>query len=631
MTKEEIWYIVKQEREFWKVCYAVKILDDYKKEENPNSSLVNYFSDKADEIKSEKDFDRFISTHRMLRIGYFYGLIRSKGVAYKSAELTEVYFAIKNRCKGNFENIDSYYDLMEQQIEKIYFSTKLDRKYDGIREKYRLYPLFTLYKMLIVLGEITGEYTITEIEFKVFVSTIEKFEDYFFTVHNILEYRKNEYEYTEINDIFQVLKKYNRYKEVIKNLDVFNILENEPDKFISIKDNYISYIKEKVYKFEKEFKELNNLSSDKYFNLLCSNQHLLVEDRERDGKMQDINDVEKNEINDDISRNLIIYGAPGTGKSWLLENEYRKVYFPNNCLYTRITLHENFSYTDFVGTYKPTPIYEQLDDERKLYEPNKKTPKEDNMIPHIDYEFSAGIFLEMYIKAKNNPDYNFAIILEELNRANVASVFGDIFQLLDRNKDGVSEYPIELNKDAKNYIISKIEDEDFDGKIVLPDNLYILATMNNADQNVTRIDTAFKRRWDFKHININFNMEIADNRYLYLKFLNGYIKWNDFRKVINDYCMLELEIPEDRLIGTFFINEIEKDTGKENEIIKEDAFKYKLLMYLRDDLFRYNPSEIFRDSSSLGQIIQTYENSKDIFNTRILELLQDEEIKDEVD
>jgi len=248
LSKEEIWYIVKQEREFWKVCYATYILEQYKENE-PDISLERYFSRKADEIKAQKGFDNFIQTHRMLRIGYFYGLIKkdSSGI-YKKAELTEVYKEIKNGCNSSFENTDLYYDIIEQQIEKIYVSSVLDEDPDSLRIKYDLFPVYFLYKILLEVGRITGEYKISLTEFYVFVSTTKKYEDYFTTVYNILKAREEPGLNSRVEEISSTLQEYNRFKEVIDNLKAFEISSHRNK--IRIKENSISNVKRKVRNYE---------------------------------------------------------------------------------------------------------------------------------------------------------------------------------------------------------------------------------------------------------------------------------------------------------------------------------------------------------------------------------------------
>ena len=217
-------------------------------------------------------------------------------------------------------------------------------------------------------------------------------------------------------------------------------------------------------------------------------------------------------------RNLIYFGAPGTGKSYNLNQDKDSLFEDFEKNYERITFHPDYSYANFVGTYKPVPENSS-----------------------ITYKYVPGPFMRILKKALNNPDKPYLLIIEEINRANVAAVFGDVFQLLDRNEENISDYDIATSEDMKSYI-----NED---KIVLPQNLFIWATMNSADQGVFPMDTAFKRRWDFKYFSINNNENLIENTHTTI---NGKeVNWNTLRKQINDE-LLSYKINEDKLMGPFF-------------------------------------------------------------------------------
>jgi hypothetical protein len=313
-------------------------------------------------------------------------------------------------------------------------------------------------------------------------------------------------------------------------------------------------------------------------------------------------------ICDDISsfikdkpRNKIYYGAPGTGKSFKLRDDVlNKLNFPESNT-KRVTFHPSYSYQQFVGSYKPTPIYKSLlNDQENLYKSDRISELIGNekLEPLIDYSFVPGPFLELLIKAllaqKNNTNCNFMLIIEEINRANVASVFGDVFQLLDRKEDGSSEYPIVFNTDIRNYLRSKgISDSD----IRLPSNFFIWATMNNADQGVLPLDSAFKRRWSFEYISINATEEKLDGRPI--QFREKCYEWNSFRKSINS--TLKSKVNEDKLIGPFFMNK--------TELINSEAVKNKLLLYLREDVLRHNPEYLFSyELNTFTDISEAYDD-----------------------
>ncbi|WP_432291630.1 AAA family ATPase [Clostridium baratii] len=607
--------------EFWKVCYAVKIVEEYKALEEQNENLENYFKRRAAEIADQKGFDKFITTHRMLLQGYMLGLMKKVDSKYKNAVISDVFKRIEMRCNGEFENVGLYYDILEMQIEKVFFSSVLDEKRNDIRAKYRVYPLFLLYKVLIEIGEITGKYEISRKEFVVFICTTEKYNDYLNTVFNILASRNNTGLTEEVNEIYSNLSGDVRYHKLLSSL---NTIEETDNRF-KIREGYENYVKEKIYLYETS----EIVSDSGYIDILSSPKSLIrnadIENNTERNESVDTNNIEKNEIDNKISRNLIVYGAPGTGKSNKLEKEYREKYFNHEYLYSRVTFNPNYSYGDFIGVYKPTPIYvKDTNDTREFYHANKVDLLEDKMMPYIDYAFVCGPFVEMLCRALNDKEHNYLLLIEEINRADVATVFGDVFQLLDRDENGNSKYGIKFNKDVMNYIAGRVEDNNEcfikDELVKIPANMYILATMNSADQNVVKMDTAFKRRWDFDYISLDKYQDGAEDRYLELNFLEDKIKWNDFREVLNTYLSDILEVTEDKLIGPYFIEEVvEKDGVK---YISESAFKNKLLSYLKDDVLRYSTTELFNKNYTFGKLIETYESGSNIFITNFVELVK---------
>lgn len=250
----------------------------------------------------------------------------------------------------------------------------------------------------------------------------------------------------------------------------------------------------------------------------------------------------------------------------------------------RVTFHPNYSYAQFVGTYKPV----QDDDDKK----------------QIKYEYIPGPFMRMYCSAKKNSNNDFLLIIEEINRANVAAVFGDVFQLLDRKK-GVSEFPITASEDVRNFLADNgINDKE----LRIPNNMYIWATMNSADQGVFPMDTAFKRRWEFEYIGIDDNQEGIEKYEIPLQKKNDgsheWIKWNDLRHSINDK-LTEMKINEDKLLGPYFISEeklkLVENKKEENadEFVK--SFKSKVLMYLFEDAVKMRPGDLF-DENAIGRL-----------------------------
>lgn len=406
------------------------------------------------------------------------------------------------------------------------------------------------------------------------------------------------------------------------------------------------------------------------------------------------------------SKNRIIFGAPGTGKSHKLEENSK--YFADNM--ERVTFHPNYSYANFVGAYKPimskSDVYDNLDTEKRrvlavlqdksmsaqekydeLYDKfkdegltrlplllgiytdeNFKTRKVDgsdaagdnsvernhgrairpylslnpqNKNKEISHEFVPGPFMRIYVQAINHPEEDYLLLIEEINRANVAAVFGDVFQLLDR-KNGVSEYPIATSEDIKTYLLENLdclkgkniddlteEEREKYFEMRIPANMYIWATMNSADQGVFPMDTAFKRRWEFEYLSVNDDEQVAaikdyvipmcikDNK------ADHYIGWDSLRTRINNILTSEkCKVNEDKLLGPFFISknmldeiknnkeqvdELEaKDeasrTEKDNEALKDmhqkensyiKAFESKVIMYLFEDVMKMRPENIF--------------------------------------
>lgn len=302
------------------------------------------------------------------------------------------------------------------------------------------------------------------------------------------------------------------------------------------------------------------------------------------------------------ARNKIFYGAPGTGKSYYL-NYLAKSNF-NEDKTKRITFHPSYSYQQFVGSYKPNPIYKTLLHEKEVvYESNKKNIHSDQLEPLIDYAFVPGPFMEILVEAlkPENKDDNYLLIIEEINRANVASVFGDVFQLLDRKSDGSSTYEIGFNTDIKNYLKSKNIAEEM---ISIPKNLHIWATMNNADQGVMPLDTAFKRRWTFRYVGINeFEDDISG---VSIWLADKCFAWNEFRHELNN--KLKEHVHEDKLIGPFFMNS--------NELNNSETVKSKLVLYLREDVLRHNPSVLFGNLKTFSDIAELFQDDpKKVFKT----------------
>ncbi len=309
-------------------------------------------------------------------------------------------------------------------------------------------------------------------------------------------------------------------------------------------------------------------------------------------------DVEPEDI--DYPHNRIVFGAPGTGKSYKL-NQDKKIFGDR---YERVTFHPNYSYSQFVGTYKPVPI--TYEDE------NGKKRKE------ITYKYVPGPFMRAYVEAMNSYE-PYLLLIEEINRANVTSVFGDVFQLLDR-ENGVSEYPIETTEDMRDYLEEHVTREDFDpDRMEIPKNMYIWASMNSADQGVFPMDTAFKRRWEFEYIGINDNNEKIKDIIVKVGEDEHPIKWDDLRTAINNKLSNDYKINEDKLLGPYFLSKdmvaTEIYEWKSEPVVKDNdkflkAFKSKVLMYLFEDVAKQYGSRLFagcEDSTKYSSICKEFD------------------------
>ena len=317
----------------------------------------------------------------------------------------------------------------------------------------------------------------------------------------------------------------------------------------------------------------------------------------------------------------IYYGAPGTGKSY----EINKITCSNNSSTIRTTFHPDSDYSTFVGSYKPimTKVELRNHDGHVVVDDNNKVVKE----PRITYKFVKQAFLKAYLAAwkkysagsldKVEPQF---LVIEEINRGNCAQIFGDLFQLLDRSGNGFSSYPIEADADlqaeienafstdveyklendlaiegvVKNYVSNSgktlSEDVQSGRVLLLPKNLYIWATMNTSDQSLFPIDSAFKRRWDWKYI------KIADaGKGWMIKCGSEACDWWKFVSEINKNIAEETN-SDDKKLGYFFCK-----PDKDDVVVSEEKFVGKVLFYLWNDVFKDGDTSIFKLDTSTGE------------------------------
>ena len=303
---------------------------------------------------------------------------------------------------------------------------------------------------------------------------------------------------------------------------------------------------------EVKSKYINRLESLNAFNkaeLLSSTQ------TEYD---EEISEIKKND------KNIIFYGPPGTGKSFqvnkLLESKESRT--------ERVTFHPEFDYSSFVGSYKPTML--DIDGQNS----------------EVRYEFSPQVFTKIYVNAWNDLSQDYYLVIEEINRGNCSEIFGDIFQLLDRS----SNYPVTASKELHDYLEKNLEQTSLISatKLKLPNNLSIIATMNTSDQSLFPMDSAFKRRWDWEYVPINYEItaENPSSEYWVNLFDDEKFLWIDFIRSVNAIIKNNVNLGMDKCIGNYFVK---SDSG----VIDVKTFIHKVLFYLWNDVFK---DEIEEDS-----------------------------------
>lgn len=387
---------------------------------------------------------------------------------------------------------------------------------------------------------------------------------------------------------------------------------------------------------------------------------------------------ESNQSHPSQPHQTIYYGAPGSGKSYIVKETMRKAGVPEENIF-RTTFHPDSDYASFVGCYKPivrqaeseSLSYEELLDLvkelelvntyqipkfsakyysslRNLDEEQKKQIREqiqalkgkdnggklssamntaiavgdylaEQGLLHCDetitYDFSPQVFTNAYVRAWEVPSDPVYLIIEEINRGNCAQIFGDLFQLLDRDDDGVSEYKIKADEDLARYLQSKLgvtHEGIKGGNLCLPSNLNIIATMNTSDQSLFPMDSAFKRRWDWEYVPINYSPDIDSGKYTITIGCNKY-RWVDFLEEVNKR-ILEVTDSEDKQMGNFFIK----------DFVGEDKFKSKVMFYLWHEVCKdefHTKNNFFRSTTKEKQEEKEF-SFNDLYKDRSTDLLK---------
>lgn len=292
------------------------------------------------------------------------------------------------------------------------------------------------------------------------------------------------------------------------------------------------------------------------------------------------------------STNILLYGVPGCGKIFYVEKNYESKVQEGFTI--RVVFHPDYTYSDFVGQLMP--VLKEVK--------NAQDVKEEK----LQYDFVPGPFTRILQLAEIHKDQQCLLIIEELNRGNAPAIFGEIFQLLDRNDDGTSKYAI-YNREISKELYDNEQQEKPNEPIKLPSNLTIVATMNTSDQNVFTMDTAFQRRWQMKHIPNRFTGESLDEKTInhVAKHLpNSEISWGVFAQTVNKKmhtANLGFGGTEDKSLGVYF--------ATDNDLDDAERFAEKVLKYLWDDAFKLGRKELFNDcSQGLSAVIEAYEDAK---------------------
>lgn len=338
----------------------------------------------------------------------------------------------------------------------------------------------------------------------------------------------------------------------------------------------------------------------------------------------------------------IFYGAPGTGKSHVI-NELTA-----GKAVVRTTFHPDTDYSTFVGAYKPTtksvPVMTVIGKEAVLVKDNKGNEMTEDKIV---YKFVSQAFLQAYVEAwkkycavqENEEPLDEYLVIEEINRGNCAQIFGDLFQLLDRGDKGFSVYPIMADSDMKEMLKKEFAGLEIKKKesinslfkggkdivvqvlkgdiLLLPNNLYIWATMNTSDQSLFPFDSAFKRRWDWKYMPIdtekeNWNIEVDGKKY----------SWSDFLEAVNEQ-IFEVTKSEDKKLGFYFCR-------ANNHVVDAEKFVGKVIFYLYNDVFKdygYDRKMFQGEDGKTIQFHEYFQSNGDINEQKAALFLNNLEIK----
>ena len=529
----------------------------------------------------------------------------------------QFYFNLQDNTETLIKGKDATLEVIRNFILKFQFpnTRTLESYRNTLNDKILFAPyraiISVLYKLALNEGN-TSYLTHDEILFFFFcnsdVCTNPNF-DVDELINSIVCYRNNPY---EITSSVRAKIKWNQYERQLR--EMMTVLQYASSAFknrsgtlslvIPTSTDDITFIND-VISYDKVWFPSNiedfNLSNKEYISYMdTANTPYYVIELNKPHKL--------NNKNKDVSLQQIYYGAPGTGKSHIVKKQTEGESL------VRITFHPDSDYSTFVGCYKPTTKEVEMRDVTGKIIIEHGQPVTEN---RIIYQFVDQAFLQAYIKAWKfyaeaeegvAPKKQF-LIIEEINRGNCAQIFGDLFQLLDRNDSGFSEYFIHADKDMQKHLSNAFKgcllkdyhkdtinslypkEDDVVAKVLsgeilmLPNNLYIWATMNTSDQSLFPIDSAFKRRWDWeyepiKYKNINWVIDIEGSKYL----------WTSFQREINKR-IFDATNSEDKMLGDYFVNPADG-------VITEKILLNKILFYLWNDVCKDGEGDIFKTADN---------------------------------
>lgn len=451
-------------------------------------------------------------------------------------------------------------------------------------------------------NDLLKKYFVLRIPMKIFKKNVESL---------LRENEKNEFNFQDSNEeVLSVCILRSRRNNQSDQIQLSLINDDDKDfilfRKLLITDDYLVILKVKD-KLEYECLGIKEGKfSDELIEMLRSiNNKLILLDSSK--TLVNIGDIVVESYNSDISieekkqkengYNKIYYGTPGCGKSYLVNKEYNEEEY----MVTRTTFFPDYSNSDFVGQIIP-----KLEDREDI---------EGKHLKQVYYEFQEGPFSIALLNAFKNPNKKVCLIIEEINRGNASAIFGDIFQLLDRDDDGNSIYKI--NNDAIKKYLSDNGVNNVN-KIYIPSNMWIIGTMNTCDQNVYTLDTAFKRRWKMAKIPNKF---AADNKLANMYIPGSNYTWKEFVEIINK-AILENNPGglngEDKQLGVYFVSDNELVISKETEDCKEaiENFAEKVLMYIWEDIAKIDPTLWFSSD------FKSFDELLDAFNKKHLDIFK---------